>query len=69
MKGNLKGAMQAKKISSAAMAALLGVTEKTVNNKLNGESEFLLSEAMKIKENLFPEYDLGYLFATTADVA
>ncbi len=63
---NLRAAMLLKKISTAALAALIGVTEKTANNKLNGETEFTLKEALAIKENLFPEYDLGYLFARDA---
>lgn len=59
---NLRAAMVAKKVSVVAMARLLGTTEKTVNNKLNGVTDFTLPEALSIKENLFPEYDLCYLF-------
>ena len=39
---NLKNALIAKKISVVALAALIGVTEKTANNKLNGETELRL---------------------------
>lgn len=62
---NLRAAMVAKKVSVVAMARLLGTTEKTVNNKLNGVTDFTLPEALSIKENLFPEYDLCYLFTAS----
>lgn len=65
MLNNLRAAMAAKKISVVAMAKLIGTTEKTVNNKINSVSEFTISEALLIKENLFAEYELSYLFAST----
>ena len=60
---NLRAAMAVKKITTLVIAQLIGTTEKTVNNKLNGTSDFTVPEAILIKENLFPEYDLCYLFA------
>lgn len=59
---NLKKALNAKNISIKAFAAVIGVCEKTAYNKINGEVEFTLSEAMMIKKELFPEYDFNYLF-------
>lgn len=59
---NLKAAMRAKNISAAALARIIGTTEKTVNNKLNGLTEFTLREILLIKQCLFPEYDICYLF-------
>lgn len=61
---NLRSAMAAKKITTFAMAQLIGTTEKTANNKLNGVTDFTLPEALKLRNNLFPEYDLCYLFAS-----
>lgn len=69
MLNNLRAAMAVKKITSLALAALIGTTEKTINNKLNGITDFTLPEALKIKNNLFPEYDLCYLFASTERTA
>ena len=69
MLSNLKKAMLDKGISAAAIAALIGTTEKTVNNKLNGVTDFTLREAIKIRDNLFPEYDLYYLFKVCEDAA
>jgi transcriptional regulator with XRE-family HTH domain len=59
---NLRTAMKTKNISTLAIAKLIGTTEKTVNNKLNGISEFTLKEVLLIRECLFPEYDIYYLF-------
>lgn len=63
MLNNLRMAMRVKGISALVVAQLIGATEKTVNNKLNGHTDFTLPEALKIRANLFPEYDLYYLFA------
>lgn len=60
---NLRAAMAVKKITTLALAQLIGTTEKTVNNKLNGVTDFTLPEALLVRNNLFPEYDLCYLFA------
>lgn len=69
MLGNFRKAMRDKGISAAAIAALIGTTEKTVNNKINGETDFTLPEALAIRENLFPEYDLCYLYRPCEEVA
>lgn len=69
MLDNLRAAMAMKRISALAIAQLINVSEKTVNNKLSGVSEFTLPEALSIKSNLFPEYDLCYLFAQTERTA
>lgn len=62
MLSNLRAAMSLKKVSTVALACLIGTTEKTANNKINGITDFTLPEALTIKSNLFPEYDLYYLF-------
>ena len=69
MLGNFRKAMKAKGISALAIANLIGTTEKTVNNKINGDSDFTLPEALKIRENLFPEFDLCYLYKPDAEAA
>lgn len=66
---NLRAALDAKRISVIAFAALLGISEKTARNKLNGDTDFTLGEAIKIKTELLPEYDLFYLFERDDDVA
>ncbi|MCI8747426.1 MAG: DNA-binding protein [Lachnospiraceae bacterium] len=60
---NLKKALDNKRISLAAYAAILGVTEKTVRNKIAEETPFTYPEVRKTKTELLPEYDIDYLFA------
>ena len=60
---NLRTALQSKNISLVAYSRILGLTEKSVQNKMNGTTEFTLSE-IQTTTTLFPEYRLEYLFAT-----
>ena len=60
---NVKKELAAKSVSIKALAALLEVSEKTAWSKTNGEYEFSVSEALKVKQNLFPEFEISYLFS------
>lgn len=60
---NLKREIERKGISTKALANVCGCSEKSAWNKLNGETDFTLGEAMSIWENLMKEFDLKYLFA------
>lgn len=60
-------ALSKKEIGVKVLAQVLGVSEKTAWNKVNGRSEFTFSEAMKTKKSLLPEYDLEYLFSVGSD--
>lgn len=62
MFGNLSSELKRKGITNKAVAVLIGCTEKTFQNKLNGVTEFTLSEVLLINENLLPEFELRYLF-------
>lgn len=59
---NLKDLLNTKGISIKSYAEFLGVSEKTVQNKINGVSDFLYGEVEKTKRLLFPEYEISYLF-------
>ncbi|WP_050698697.1 helix-turn-helix domain-containing protein [Anaeromassilibacillus senegalensis] len=59
---NLRNALENKKISMKAYAAVLGVTEKTVQNKLSGQTPFTLPEVWATCFDLLPEYSWTYLF-------
>lgn len=59
---NLKMAMAAKGITAESIAQLLKVHRNTVQNKLDGQSEFTFGQASLISEVLFPEYRPSYLF-------
>ena len=62
MYDNLRAVMAAKGITIEAMAKLLNLARRTVQNKLCGESEFTYGEAQQISEIMFPEYTMKYLF-------
>lgn len=64
---NLKNALYNKQISMKTYADLLGVSEKTALNKLNGTTEFTLSEIMKLSKCVFPEYSFDYLFTYSSE--
>ena len=57
----LKRLLSERHITIASYARLLGISEKTARNKLNGETEFTLSEVLATIE-LFPEYTITYVF-------
>ncbi|EHJ07672.1 helix-turn-helix domain-containing protein [Staphylococcus simiae] len=52
-----------KKVSLVDLADLLGVRYQTVADKINGVSDFKFGEALLIKNEFFPEYDIEFLFA------
>lgn len=64
MLANLRNALDRKGIALRAYAAVIGVSEKTVWNKINEETPFTYPEVQKTKKELFPEYDSEYLFAS-----
>lgn len=59
---NLEAEMTRKGISRQDLAELIGVSYNTARNKIKGNNRFFFDEAYKIKEELFPEYSLEYLF-------
>lgn len=61
---NLANALRTKKITQSAVARTLGVTDKTLTNKLNGVTSFTVDEAFIINKNFLPEFTMDYLFAT-----
>lgn len=60
----LLDAMQSKKLSNRAVAATIGMSEATFRVKVNGQTAggFSMDEAIDIRNNLFPEMDIIYLF-------
>lgn len=59
---NLKAELQRKNISLVSVAKLINCTEKTLQNKMNGKTDFRLNEVLAINEQLLPEFELKYLF-------
>lgn len=64
---NLEAEMARLKITQAKMAEVLGIRPTTLSFKLNGKSPLSLKECVKIKNEIFPDKSLDYLFATDAD--
>lgn len=62
MFNNLRIALQQKGVSIKQYAEILGVGEKTVQNKLKGKTDFTYPEFRKTC-TLFFEYNADYLFA------
>lgn len=65
---NLKKALDGKGITLRAYAAILGVSEKTIWNKLNEETAFTYPEVQKTKRDVLPEYDSDFLFTPEKEV-
>ena len=61
---NLKAEMVRNGVSTEMIMTVLGKSDKTTLDKINGKSSIYLSEAMKIRDALFPELSLEYLFQT-----
>lgn len=61
MYSNLSMSLKQKGLSMNAAANLLNMPEATFRTKLQ-ERSFSVEEAMLIKNNLFPEMDIFYLF-------
>ena len=56
----LKQALDSKGITQKSCAELLGITEKTLYNKMTGNSEFTYNEVKRLRAFL-PEYNIDYL--------
>lgn len=59
---NLEAEMVREGISRKDVAELLGVSDRTIYSRINGKSEWTYGECIMIKENLFPDLTLDYLF-------
>lgn len=59
---NLHEEMRNRGIDFSQCCDLIGICKKSLYNKLNGETEFTLTEVKKIRE-LFSDCGFDYLFA------
>lgn len=64
---NLSAEMVRNGVRNNDIQELLCCTDKTVRNKLNGITEFSVSEALLIRDTLFPHVRVEYLFASDTD--
>ena len=65
---NLQDALRKKGVTNRAYAEFLGISEKTLNNKLKGKNDFLYRQVLKTHSILFPEYRIEYLFEDDSSV-
>ena len=63
------GELAKKNITNEAIADLLGIHRNSVYNKLKGITSFSVEEAIVIRDNFFPEYDINTLFEKRAEKA
>lgn len=61
----LRRTLDAKGIPMKGCAELLGVSEKTMYNKVVGDTEFTYGEVRRLK-TILPEYDMDYLLSAEA---
>ena len=59
---NLKGEMAKRSIKIEDIANVLQIHRNSASNKINGDTAFSIDEAVKVKEALFPELSLKFLF-------
>lgn len=58
----LNWALDTKGISRKSCAGLLGISEKSLYNKIQGDTEFTYGEVQRLKAFL-PEYNIDYLLS------
>lgn len=59
---NLEAEMTRKGISKKKLAKQLKIPYTTLLDKFNGDSRFWFDEALQIKEEVFPDLSVEYLF-------
>lgn len=57
----LENAIFSRGIKKKVIADTLGITPKTLSNKLSGKCEFTWEEVLKLKTNFFPDVDTEQL--------
>ena len=67
MRAYLEYRMKQEGVSRTALQVLLEVSEKTIRNKLSGETDFTWSEAEKIRNTFFPKDDFVKLFEQSGE--
>ena len=62
MYNNLRAELARIGRSTADTAKIIGISERAAYNKIYGRTDFTISEAMKLRNALFPWADIEYLF-------
>lgn len=69
MYANLKAEMSRYGVTSQNIADVIGTQVQAAILKINGNSEFKFSEAIKIRDTYFPNIRLEYLFTKVDNAA
>ncbi|HEQ1339868.1 TPA: XRE family transcriptional regulator [Streptococcus pyogenes] len=59
---NIEHIRKEKGVSLVDIADCLRLKSQIVREKINGDSDFKFSEALKVQQTFFPEFDIVYLF-------
>ena len=62
MYGNLRKELYMRSITMKDLAEHLGISTRTLQNKMNGKTDWTLTEALEVL-NIIPGLTLEYLFA------
>ena len=65
----LRAEMVKANISIKELALKIGITERSLRNKINGKTEFLWSETLKIRRIVSPSMNLEDLFKIEKNAA
>lgn len=60
---NLQAEMARFRVSKSDIKLILNCSDKTVDNKINGVTDFTVPEALKIRDTFFEGFRIDYLFA------
>lgn len=64
---NLKAEMQRNGLTVKDIMNVIGCSEKTARNKINGETDFTYPEAERVRNRLFPQIKDGIPFLSAPD--
>ncbi len=59
---NLRAEMVRNGVTVSDISRVTHKTDKSIRNKMNGVGDFTLAEAAAIKDTLFPNFTLDFLF-------
>lgn len=59
---NLEAEIARKNLTKQKIADCIGISKRTLYDKLTGKTAFTINEASKLQKELFPECEMEYLF-------
>ena len=66
---NLKAEMARANLGIKDLMVVTGKSRPGVSNNLNGRGKFSIDESLAIRNNLFPDLSIDYLFASDEETA